>query len=293
MRAASAPCFARLSPLRGLRAVDHPKPQREWTGKGKASNPARMLNIIRHDGPAGQVPLLIAHGLFGSGRNWGVIAKRLSNNRTVLAVDMRNHGSSPWSDSHSYTDMAEDLAEVIRASGGPMAVLGHSMGGKAAMLLALQHPALVDSLIVGDIAPVSYTHDQSRYIQAMQAVDLSRVEKRSDAEAQLADLVDDPTLPAFFTQSLDIKDKRWRLNLAALADQMPHILGFPSIEGQFDKPALFLTGAQSDYVDPQHRDRIKSLFPAARFAKIPGAGHWLHAEKPREFESALRVWLEG
>jgi esterase len=293
MRVASVPCFARLSPLRGLRAEDVPRPLLEWTGKRKASNPTRMLNIIRHDGPAGQVPLLIAHGLFGSGRNWGVIAKRLSNDRTVLAVDMRNHGSSPWSDSHTYADMAEDLAEVIRASGSPMAVLGHSMGGKAAMVLALQHPDLVDSLIIGDIAPVSYNHDQSRYIEAMQAVDLSRAEKRSDAEAQLADLVDNPTLPAFFTQSLDIKDKRWRLNLDALADQMPHILGFPEIEGRFGRPALFLTGAQSDYVGPQHRDRIKSLFPAARFAKIPDAGHWLHAEKPREFEAALRVWLEG
>lgn len=252
-----------------------------------------MLNIIRHDGPEGPVPLLIAHGLFGSGRNWGVIAKRLSSDRTVIAVDMRNHGSSPWSDSHSYPDMAEDLAEVIRASGRPMAVLGHSMGGKAAMMLALQHPDLVDSLIVADIAPVAYTHDQSRYIEAMQSVDLDRVEKRSDAEKQLAELVDDPTLPAFFTQSLDIQNKRWRLNLASLAEQMPLILGFPEVAGNFEKRTLFLTGALSPYVGAQHRDRIKALFPAARFAKIPDAGHWLHAEKPRDFEAALRVWLKG
>jgi pimeloyl-ACP methyl ester carboxylesterase len=250
-----------------------------------------MLTMIRHDGPAGATPLLIAHGLYGSGRNWGVIAKRLSSDRTVIAVDMRNHGSSPWMDSHSYTDMAEDLAEVIRAQGGPMAVLGHSMGGKAAMMLALTHPDLVERLIVGDVAPVAYDHDQSRFIAAMQAVDLSRVEKRSDAEAQLAALVDDPTLPSFFTQSLDIKERRWRLNLEVLADQMPHILGFPQIAAQFDKPALFLTGANSHYVQPDHRGPIKALFPAARFAKIPGAGHWLHAEKPREFEAAVRAWL--
>lgn len=252
-----------------------------------------MLNIIRHDGPAGPTPLLIAHGLYGSGRNWGVIARRLSSDRTVIAVDMRNHGASPWSDSHSYPDMAEDLAEVIRAQGGPMAVLGHSMGGKAAMMLALTHPDLVERLIVGDIAPVSYAHDQSRHIAAMRAVDLSRVEKRSDAEAQLAAMVDDPTLPAFFTQSLDLKDRRWRLNLDALADQMPLILGFPQIAAQFDKPTLFLTGALSHYVQPEHRAAIKALFPAARFAKIPGAGHWLHADKPREFEAAVRTWLAG
>ncbi|MFP5509659.1 MAG: alpha/beta fold hydrolase [Alphaproteobacteria bacterium] len=250
-----------------------------------------MLNIIRHDGPAGATPLLIAHGLYGSGRNWGVIAKRLSSDRPVIAVDMRNHGHSPWKDSHSYTDMADDLAEVIRASAAPMAVLGHSMGGKAAMMLALTHPDLVERLIVGDVAPVAYAHDQSRYIDAMRAVDLSRVEKRSDAEAQLAALVDDPTLPAFFTQSLDLKEGRWRLNLDVLAHQMPQILGFPQVDARFDKPTLFLTGATSHYVQPEHRDRIKALFPAARFAKIPGAGHWLHAEKPREFEAAVRAWL--
>jgi esterase len=253
--------------------------------------PGPMLHLIRHDGPAGQTPLLIAHGLYGSARNWGVIAKRLSSDRPVIAVDMRNHGQSPWMDSHSYTDLAQDLAQVIRATGGPMAVLGHSMGGKAAMMLALLHPDLVTRLIVGDIAPVAYTHDQSRYIDAMRAVDLSRVEKRSDAEAQLATQVDDPTLPAFFTQSLDLKERRWRLNLDALSDQMPHILGFPQVEGQFDNPALFLTGANSHYVQPEHRAQIKALFPAARFAKIPGAGHWLHAEKPREFEAAVRAWL--
>jgi pimeloyl-ACP methyl ester carboxylesterase len=252
-----------------------------------------MLHTIRHDGPAGPTPLLIAHGLYGSGRNWGVIAKRLSSDRSVIAVDMRNHGQSPWMNSHTYPDMAADLAEVIRASGGPMAVLGHSMGGKAAMMLALSHPDLVRSLIVADIAPVTYTHDQSRYIAAMRAVDLSQVEKRSDAEAQLAPLVDDPTLPAFFTQSLDLKERRWRLNLDALADQMPHVLGFPQMTAQFAGPALFLTGANSHYVRPEHRAPIKALFPAARFAKIPGAGHWLHAEKPREFEATVRAWLAG
>lgn len=252
-----------------------------------------MLNIIRHDGPEGPTPLLIAHGLYGSGRNWGVIAKRLSSDRTVLAVDMRNHGTSPWSDSHTYPAMAADLAEVIRAQGAPMAVLGHSMGGKAAMVLALTFPDLVSKLIVGDIAPVAYDHDQSPYIRAMQAVDLAKVEKRSDAEAQLAKLVDDPSLPAFFTQSLDLKEKRWRLNLEVLSGQMPNILGFPQMDSTFTGPALFLSGAASHYVRPEHRDPIKALFPAARFAKIPGAGHWLHAEKPREFEAAVRAWLAG
>jgi pimeloyl-ACP methyl ester carboxylesterase len=151
---------------------------------------------------------------------------------------------------------------------------------------------LVNRLIVADIAPVAYTHSQIQFIEAMRAVDLASIEKRSDASAQLAAHVEDPTLQAFFTQSLDIKGKRWKLNLDTLANEMPKVLGFPDITGTFDKPTLFLSGAASDYVTADHRPQIKALFPTARFAKIPGAGHWLHAEKPREFEASVRAFLE-
>lgn len=252
-----------------------------------------MLNTILHGTPGAEPPLLIVHGLYGSARNWGVIAKRLSDERQVIAVDQRNHGDSDWTESHSYFDMAEDLAEVIAAHGGRADVLGHSMGGKAAMVLALTRPDLVNRLILADIAPVAYEHSQIQYIEAMRGVDLSTVEKRSDASAQLARTVPEPTLQAFFTQSLDIKEKRWKLNLDLLAEEMPRIIGFPEIDGKFDGPTLFLSGAESDYVKPEYRDRIRALFPAARFAKIPGAGHWLHAEKPREFEAAVRAYLEA
>jgi len=244
-----------------------------------------MLNTVKYDGPAG-TPLLIAHGLFGSARNWGVIAKRLSAVRPVIVVDMRNHGESPWYDSHSYADMAGDLAEVLP---GPADVLGHSMGGKAAMVLALQNPALVRRLIVADIAPVTYSHSQMGPIDAMRGVDLSAVAARSDAKAQLGGLeagVDD-----FLLQSLDMKTKQWRLNIDVLAAEMDKIIGFPQVSGQFDGPTLFLSGANSDYVQRDTRPQIKALFPDAKFAKIPGAGHWLHAEKPREFEAAVAAFL--
>jgi esterase len=250
-----------------------------------------MLNTILHGQPTGQPPLLIAHGLYGSGRNWGVLAKRLSDERQVIAVDMRNHAGSPWFDSHTYPEMAADLAEVIEAHGGRADVLGHSMGGKTAMVLALTRPGLVNRLIVADIAPVAYGHSQIQYIHAMRAVDLSVVEKRSDADSQLARSVDDPALRAFLLQSLDVKGKRWRLNLDALEAAMPGILGWPDVQGRFDGPALFLSGALSTYVLPEYRPAILALFPKARFAKIPGAGHWLHAEKPREFEAAVRAYL--
>lgn len=238
-------------------------------------------------GPA--TPMLIVHGLFGSARNWGVIQKRLSDRGPVTAVDMRNHGTSPQDPDHSYHAMAEDLAAI--ADGWD--VVGHSMGGKAAMVLALTHPEKVRRLIVADIAPVAYGHTQMQFIEAMRAVDLDAVKTRSDADAQLAQHVDDAGIRAFLLQSLDIKTKSWRLNLDALADQMPQILGFPKIDGQFDGPALFLSGAASDYVLPEHRAAIRELFPKARFAKLQGAGHWLHAEKPREFEASVRAFLDA
>ncbi len=245
-----------------------------------------MLNTVLYDGPD-TTPLLIAHGLFGSARNWGVIAKRLSETRPVVAVDMRNHGSSPWYDTQSYQDMAEDLAAVMDR---PMDVLGHSMGGKATMVLALQNPNKVNRLVVADIAPVTYSHTQMGPIEAMRRVDLDQITSRADAKAQLGDLA--PGVPDFLLQSLDIKEKRWRLNLDVLAAEMDKIIGFPDVTGQFDGPTLFLSGGNSDYVKPDYRPEIKQLFPDAKFAKIPGAGHWVHAEKPWEFEAAVATFLQ-
>lgn len=250
-----------------------------------------MLNQILHDGPDG-TPLLIAHGLFGSGRNWGVIAKRLSDRGPVIAVDMRNHGESPWMPTNSYADMAGDLADVIASLGQPVDMLGHSMGGKAAMILALTRPDLVRRLVVADIAPVAYSHTQQGMIDAMRAVDLSGVEKRSDADAQLAKAVEDQGVRAFLLQSLDVREKRWRLNLDVLSAEMAKIIGFPEVSDVFEGPTLFLSGGLSDYVLPEYRAQIRLTFPNAKFAKIPGAGHWLHAEKPREFEAAVRAWLD-
>lgn len=251
-----------------------------------------MLNVIRHDGPADTTPLVIVHGLFGSGRNWGVIAKRLSAERQVLCVDMRNHGNSFRNPSQSYPDMANDLAEVIDAEGRPCDVLGHSMGGKASMVLALTHPEKVARLVVADIAPVAYHHSQQEYIDAMKSVDLQSVSRRSDAEKQLAAAGVERALQSFFTQSLDIQEKKWRLNLDVLEDQMGLITGFPEdISGQYNGSTLFLSGGESRYMKPEYRNHIKELFPNARFAKIPGAGHWLHAEKPREFEAIVAEYL--
>ena len=249
-----------------------------------------MLNYMTF-GDEKSPPVMIVHGLYGSGKNWGVIAKRLSDQFFVITVDLRNHGDSPWLDTHNYHVMADDLVEVINSLNIKPNIIGHSMGGKAAMVLALKRPNLVRNLIIADIAPVKYEHDQSQFIEAMQKVDLSKVEKRSDATLALSKFVEDKSLQNFFTQSLDMKAKRWKLNLKVLRSEMSEILSFPKIESEFSGHSLFLKGEKSDYIKSEHRKLIKSLFTKARFATFKEAGHWLHAEKPREFESAARLFF--
>jgi pimeloyl-ACP methyl ester carboxylesterase len=253
-----------------------------------------MLNRLVQGSPTDAAPLVIAHGLFGSARNWGAVARRLAKGREVVAVDMRNHGDSLRSPDHSYEAMAADLAEVVGGLGGQADVLGHSMGGKAAMVLALTSPARVRRLVVADMAPVAYEHSQIGYVRAMQAADLAGVTRRSEADARLAPLVAEAGLRAFFLQSLDLGagGPRWKLNLAALAEQMPRIMGYPALDGaRFAGPTLFVTGERSDYVRPEAWPRIRALFPAAEQAVIAGAGHWLHADAPAAFSDAVDAFL--
>jgi pimeloyl-ACP methyl ester carboxylesterase len=255
-----------------------------------------MLHVVEHGQPGGRPPLLIAHGLFGSARNWGALARRLAEGRRVLVPDMRNHGASPRDARHDYPALAADLAAVIAAHGGRMDVLGHSMGGKAAMALALLHPGAVGRLVVADIAPVAYGHTQMPLVAAMRGLDLGGVASRAEADRRLAATVPDPAVRAFLLQSLDLKaagGPAWRLNLDALGANMPAILGWPDLPGPYAGPALFLAGGASDYVRPEHREAIRALFPAARLARIPGAGHWLHADRPEAFAAAVAAFLDA
>jgi esterase len=262
--------------------------------------PAALKLAHERFGPSdtGRPLLLIVHGLFGSGRNWGAIARRLASDRPVMTVDMRNHAGSPWADSHTYPDLAADLALTLHAAGAdgvPVDLLGHSMGGKAAMRLALERPELVGRLIVADIAPVAYAHSQTPLIRAMRGLDLRDLGDRRTADARLAETVADPGVRAFLLQSLDLRadPPRWRLNLDALEAGMDGITGWPDPAGlaPFTGPTLFLGGALSDYVRPEHRTAIRSIFPRAVVARIPGAGHWLHADRPREFEASVRAFF--
>jgi len=251
-----------------------------------------------HLGEGGDAPLVIAHGLLGAGRNWGALAKRLAKRRKVIVADLRGHGDSPWSDDVSYPAMAGDLAETIGAeAGGRADVLGHSMGGKVAMTLALAQPSRLRKLIVADVAPVVYDHSHADTLAAMAALDLSRITRRADADRALRDSIPNAALRAFVAQNLAIEDgaARWRPDIAALAAGMPGLVGFPAhfAHDSFAGPALFLRGGASDYVTPAMHGAIRARFPAARIETLEGAGHWLHAEQPEAFLAAVEAFLAG
>lgn len=244
-----------------------------------------MLLNKQSFGEESGTPLLIVHGLFGAGRNWRALARNFAKSRWVVTVDMRNHGESFRNDSNTYEDMAGDLATCIADLGGTADVLGHSMGGKAAMVLALSEPAKVSSLIVADIAPVSYAHDQTDNIRIMQNLPLHEIARRSQAQKMLGERTNDPALAAFFAQSIsfDGDAPAWLLNLSALADNMDAIIGFPEMGGMFNGETLVVRGGESDYVDSHGTAQFIRLFPNHRLETIEGAGHWLHAEKPHQF----------
>jgi esterase len=246
----------------------------------------------------GGKPLLVAHGLLGAARNWGALAKRLGRSRRVIAVDMRNHGASQWDDAMDYPAMAADLAETIDAeAGGRADVLGHSMGGKAAMALALTAPERVARLIVADIAPVTYGHSYDAIFAAMRALDVGAITRRGQADAALTPAIPDPAMRAFVAQNLEVTPEgaRWRPNVAVLSARMDAILDWPGEwpHPRFEGPTLFLRGGRSDYVTEAMRPTIAALFPAADHQAVEGAGHWVHAEKPEPFLQAVEAFLTG
>jgi esterase len=239
---------------------------------------------------------LILHGLLGSGRNWGNITRDLSQSFHVLTPDMPNHGGSGWMESMDYATQAAVIADWMVDHGGAMTVLGHSMGGKVAMTLALTRPHLVQKLIVADMAPVSYSHDFGALTRAMLSVPLDQLSKRSEIEAHLAQTVHNPRLRAFILQNLETTEGgfRWRPNLNVIVRSQEQIMGFPDFSpAHFDGPTLFVSGGQSDYVLPKYHPTIKSLFPNTSFAVLPTCGHWLHADQPKDFVAAVLGFLGG
>jgi pimeloyl-ACP methyl ester carboxylesterase len=197
----------------------------------------------------------------------------------------------------TYDQMADDVRAFLARQGLPAAaVIGHSMGGKVAMRLALAHGAQVERLVVVDIAPVAYQRGFHAHVEAMRALDLSQISRRSEADALLAEQIDDAGVRGFLLQNLVSGEGglAWRVPLDALARNMPELLGFPEPRDaeQYAGPALFVTGGRSDYVRPEHHAEILRLFPNTRFAAIPDAGHWVHAEAPQPFLEVVGAFLE-
>ena len=257
-----------------------------------------MALELAHDayGAAG-APIVILHGLLGSARNWTAVAKQLGEARRVFVLDLRNHGRSPWAETMTFDDMADDVAAFIERHGlRPATVIGHSLGGKVAMRLALTRPSLVDRLVVVDVAPVAYAHTFGPLVEAMQAVALTAVQRRTDADRQLESTIGDPVVRNFLLQNLIKSDAgfAWRVNLQALAANMQELLGFPTPASglAYRAPTLFIAGARSRYIDAEHQPVLERLFPSAEQVAIAGAGHWVHAERPTEFLGALRAFLD-
>jgi len=253
---------------------------------------------LAHDqfGAAGP-PVVILHGLLGSARNWTAIAKQLGESARVFALDLRNHGRSPWADAMSFNAMAGDVAAFVeRHELRPATVIGHSLGGKVAMRLALSRPSLVERLVVVDVAPVAYRHSFAGYVAALRRIDLSALSRRSEADQALQAAIPEPGIRSFLLQNLVQSDAgfSWRINLAALADNMGELMGFPvEPAAAYRGPTLFLAGGRSDYIGPEHEALIARLFPQARHAVIEDAGHWVHAERPAEFLAELQAFANS
>ncbi len=253
---------------------------------------ALSLDFDRYGERSDKPAIVIAHGLFGSSSNWRGIARKLAETSEVFAVDMRNHGASPWGDDHSYEALAADLALFIQTHvEGPAIVVGHSMGGKATMHLALHQPSLVAGIVVVDIAPVAYGHTHDGFIAAMKAIDTSSLASRSEADGLLADTIPELPVRQFLLQNLVTADEgyNWRINLNVLDKSMDDLTGFVvNPHSQYVGPTLFLYGAQSDYVTALTHDPIGRHFPRHELSEVSDAGHWVHAQQPAAVIAAIQ-----
>lgn len=267
------------------------------------------LNVLTYGDPdvAGDRRIVFCHGLFGQGRNWSTLGRSLAEDGWYVALpDLPDHGRSDWTNEVDYRAMGDavagELGRLVPGATGSTgwAVVGHSMGGKVAMRLALDHRDLVDRLCVVDIAPV----DQDRlsafsvYVQAMRAIDLSRISDRAEADAVLTEHgVADPVVRSFLLQNLrrstgDDPPWRWQMNLDLLGGQLDRLGGWPRTEQPpYPGPVLWIAGAESDYVRPEHSPAMRALFPQTQLVTIKHAGHWVHSEQAEVFASVLRRFL--
>lgn len=243
--------------------------------------------------------VVFCHGLFGQGRNWSTLGRSLADDHRVTLVDLPHHGRSPWRERFDYVDMADEIAGLLDAD-DPVTLVGHSMGGKAAMLAALRHPERIARLVVVDIAPVAYAGGRDEFegfVTAMRGLDLDALPDRAAADAAMAESVEDPGVRAFLLQNLRREGDgwRWQMNLQVLGDQLGDLGGWPEEAladvTPYDGPVLWIAGAESRYVRDEHVDAMRALFPQVHRLRVKNAGHWVHSEQPAVFEEVLRRFL--
>ncbi|HJG80732.1 MAG TPA: alpha/beta fold hydrolase [Brevibacterium senegalense] len=247
----------------------------------------------------GDLRAVFLHGLFGRGRNFTTAAKAIAETHTSTLVDLPNHGDSAWTDEFSYVDMADAVADTLRqgaAANGPVDLIGHSMGGKTAMVLALRHPDLIDSLVIVDISPVASDNsgEFDHLLGSLKKLDLTALSSRTDADEQLQEPIPNAGTRGFLLQNLRSTDDgyAWQPNLDLLHASLRQIGGFPDLTGStFDGPTLWVGGSESGYITDEAEPTMRELFPVTRRVTVKGSGHWVHSEKPQEFASILQAFL--
>jgi pimeloyl-ACP methyl ester carboxylesterase len=276
----------------------------DGSGRTEADGSAGGAVHARELGERGS-RVVFLHGLFGQGRNWTQIGKALADperadSHRVLLVDLPHHGRSAWAEHFDYLQVADRVAGLLDPE-DPVCVVGHSLGGKVAMVLALRRPELVERLCVVDVSPVAYDHLSAfeGYVAAMRGLDLASLEQRADADAALTDAVPDPTVRAFLLQNLRREGDgwRWQVDLEVLGRDLPVIGSWPEDRltdvAPYGGPVLWVAGAGSDYVSQAYKPAMDRWFPGNRLVTIKGAGHWVHSEQPDVFLEVLRRFLDA
>jgi len=266
------------------------------SGRQNAKSFTKTLTLYSRKVGENGPDFVVLHGLFGSGKNWRSFAGSLEEDFQVWTLDARNHGDSPHADSMSYQQMAED---VVRFFDGNelenVILLGHSMGGKTAMQLALQFPDRIAALIVVDIAPVCYDHQQKqlKLIEAMQGLHLEAEMSRSDIEKKLALKIPEKRLLSFLMTNLYRQNGlfQWRIGLEQIAAGMPYLLNYPEVNSVFEGPVQFIGGENSAYLKFEYHALIRKKFPESRITMLKNCGHWLHIEQPAAFQKTVNEFL--
>ncbi|TWX54593.1 alpha/beta fold hydrolase [Colwellia hornerae] len=253
-----------------------------------------MTKNLHYQQQGSGADIILIHGLFGSLENLNMVAKGLKDNYRVTNIDVRNHGLSFHKNAMSYQELAQDVIELMARINIERAhILGHSMGGKIAMQLALDHSEKIDKLIIADIAPVAYPPHHTQIIEGLQNIKLDDISNRKDADNQLSPYVDDIGVRQFLLRNLVAKDGKFnfKCNLDNIQQCYPQIMAANQGKQAFKGETLFIKGGNSNYITTEHRDIIQALFPNSRAKIIQGTGHWLHAEKTTVFNKIVNEYL--